>query len=88
MRARVHTTETNDTKKLTQVLEPLIRKIVREELARAAAKKPTVFYLEPGSPLYRDMEQIARETRTGKTKLLSREDMRRGFASVESTLRR
>ena len=75
MKAHTATRELTDAKKLAQALAPMIRKIVREELARATAKKPNVFYLEPGSPVYRDMEQIAREARTGKVKLLARENV-------------
>jgi hypothetical protein len=63
-----------DAKKLARVLEPVIRKIVREEIARAAAQKPGVFYLEPGTPLYQDMEQILRDAQSGSVKLLSREE--------------
>ncbi len=63
-----------DARKLVRVLEPVIRKIVREEIARAAAQKPGVFYLEPGAPLYQDMEQILRDAQSGSIKLLSREE--------------
>ncbi len=74
MRTRIQPTESFDTKKFVRALEPVIRKIVREELVRAAAKKPGVIYLEPGSPLYLDMEQILRESQIGRVKLLSREE--------------
>jgi hypothetical protein len=33
-----------------------------------------MFYLEPGSPLYADMEQLLREKETGQVELLSREE--------------
>lgn len=62
-----------DTQELIQVLEPLIRRVVREELALIVAKSPNVFYLEPDSPLYEDLERILREKRAGY-RLLSREE--------------
>jgi precorrin-6B methylase 1 len=61
-----------DAKKLAKALEPMIRKIVREELARVAAKKPNIFYLESGSPLYSDMQVLLREKQAGKVEMLSR----------------
>ncbi len=74
MKTRIHAGRASDAKKLAKMLEPMIRKVVREELARAAASKPSVFYLEPGSPLYEDMEQILRDAQSGQVKLLSREE--------------
>jgi len=44
---------------LQQVLEPLIRRVVREELTRVAKSTPNIFYLEPDMPIYKDMEEIA-----------------------------
>ncbi len=74
MRTRISASKTIDVEKLAKALEPTIRKVVREELARMATRKPSVFYLEPDSPLYRDMEQILREAQSGPVKLLSREE--------------
>ncbi len=70
--------EVIDAKQLARALEPMIRKVVREELGRMAASSPTVFYLEPGSPLYEDMERILRETQGKKVKLLSRAEALHG----------
>jgi hypothetical protein len=43
---------------LTELLEPIIRRVVREELEDFAVREPRVFYLEPGSPLYEDMKEL------------------------------
>jgi len=43
---------------LVNILEPLIRRVVREELSEVIEKKPDIFYLEPGTPLYEDMLEI------------------------------
>ena len=78
MRSHVQSNKTIDAKQLAIALEPMIRKIVREELGRMVASKPSVFYLEPGSPLYEDMERILRETQGKKVKLLARAEALRG----------
>ena len=72
MSSHIQSSKTVDAKQLAKAMEPMIRKIVREELGRLVASKPNVFYLEPGSPLYEDMERILRETQGKKVKLLSR----------------
>jgi hypothetical protein len=56
---------------LIQLLEPLMRRIVREELAEFAASEPDVFHREPGSPLYEDMRAIRQEAKERRLKLLS-----------------
>lgn len=78
MRTSVKTAGSIDARKLVAVLEPMVRRVVREELARVAAKKPGIFYLEPCSSLYEDMEQILRDAQAGQIKLLSRKEALRG----------
>jgi len=53
---------------LAKTLEPLIRRVVREELARVVKQEPDVFYLDPESPLYKDMEEIKRRKEKGQLK--------------------
>jgi len=60
---------------LTSVLEPLMRRIVREELAQFAAREPEIFYLEPDSPLYKDMEEILYRKEQGQLKLYTHEEV-------------
>ena len=50
-------TQATDFDELTKVLETLVRKVMREELANFA-RENGLFYLSPGSPLYEDMEEI------------------------------
>jgi hypothetical protein len=50
-------TQATDFEELTKILETLVRKVVREELANFA-RENGMFYLAPGSPLYNDMEKI------------------------------
>jgi hypothetical protein len=49
--------QATDFDELTKVLETLVRKVMREELANFA-RENGLFYLSPGSPLYEDMEKI------------------------------
>ena len=60
-----------NVEELTSILEPLMRRIVREELAQFAWREPDIFHLEPGSPLYADMEEILHRKQQGRIKLYS-----------------
>ncbi|PKO23586.1 MAG: hypothetical protein CVU38_03075 [Chloroflexi bacterium HGW-Chloroflexi-1] len=62
---------TTNFQELIGVLEPLIRKIVREELTQVAIRRPDVFYLKPDSPLHDDMVEILNRKRQGATRLYS-----------------
>lgn len=60
---------------ITKVLEPLIRRIIREELTRIAKKAPDMFYLYPEMPLYKDMEDIKHRKTQGSIKLHSHKEV-------------
>ena len=60
---------TVNPKELARALEPMIRRIVREELTRAVTQQTKVFRLKPDSPLYDDMREILRRKASGKIKL-------------------
>ena len=50
-------------------LVDIIRQVVREEVSRVVTgspDEPGVVYLEPGSPLYEDMEEIIRRAERGR----------------------
>ncbi len=68
-------TITTSVEDLVSVLEPLMRRIVREELARVVTEKPDIFHLEPDSPLYEDMEDILHRKKQGKIKLYSHKEV-------------
>ena len=59
------------TRELAGLLEPLIRRVVREELAQVVTKKPGIFYLKSDSPLHDDMVEILNRKQQGETKLYS-----------------
>jgi len=56
-------------------LEPLLRRIVREELKRVIEEKGNIFHLKPEMPLYQDMEEILRRKKEGKIELYSDEEV-------------
>ncbi|MCK5543469.1 MAG: hypothetical protein KAI40_12325 [Desulfobacterales bacterium] len=58
-----------------KMLEPLIRRVIREELTRMAKTKPEIFYIDPDTPIYKDMEDIMQRRTQGKIKLHSHEEV-------------
>lgn len=65
------TTSQLDLTDLLNALEPLIRRVVREELAEAVKNSPELFYLQPETSLYEDMQDILQRKATEKLKLHS-----------------
>lgn len=68
-------TENINTKDLASTLEPMIRRVVREELLNILKKNPAIFQLTPDMPLYEDMEDISRRKAQDNTKLHSHEEV-------------
>jgi hypothetical protein len=75
MTVRSSQAEAANYQELASLLEPLIRRVVREELAQVAVKRPDVFYLKPDSPLREDMVEILDRHRKGTTKLYSHSEV-------------
>ncbi len=68
-------TQTMNTDELQRVLEPLIRRVVREELDRISRMSPNLFSLEADMPLYRDLEEIAQRNAHGGIELFSHQEV-------------
>ena len=60
--------QATDLDELTKILEALVRKVVREELANFARENGMI-YLSPDSPLYEDMEKILQRRLNEEPKL-------------------
>ena len=60
--------QATDFNELTKILEALVRKVVREELANFA-RENGIIYLSPDSPLYEDMEKILQRRLNEEPKL-------------------
>jgi len=68
-------TQNVNVKELANTLEPMIRRIVREELKRVLKKEPDIFQLTPEMPLYEDMEEISQRKAQDQIKLHSHEEV-------------
>jgi len=60
---------------ITQALEPLIRRIIREELIKIVKKESDIFLLTPEMPLYKDMKNIKQRKARGHIKLHSHDEV-------------
>lgn len=60
-------------------LEPLLRRVVREELERVIEEKGNIFHIEPEMPLYQDMQEILKRKKEGKIELYSEEEVWNAF---------
>ncbi len=60
---------------IAKALEPLIRRIIREELTRITKKEPDIFHLTPEMPLYKDMKNIKQRKARGHIKLHSHDEV-------------
>lgn len=60
---------------IAKVLEPLIRRIIREELSRIAKKEHGIFHLDPKMPLYSDMKDIKQRHKSGRIKFFSHDEV-------------
>lgn len=68
-------TENINTKSLADTLEPMIRRVVREELLRVLKEERDIFHLTQEMPLYEDMEDISQRKAQDKIKLHSHEEV-------------
>jgi hypothetical protein len=75
MASQTQPATTITVEELLNALEPLIRRVVREELAQIVVREPDIFYLEPDSPLYEDMVEILQQKERGEIKLYSHEEV-------------
>ena len=68
-------TQTINTDELQRMLEPFIRRGVREELDRISRMTPPLFSLEADMPLYRDLEEIAQRNASDEIELFSPQEV-------------
>ena len=60
---------------MQRVLEPLLRRIIREEVIKLSQELPQTFYLTPAMPLYEDMEEVAHRKAVDDIVLSSHEEV-------------
>ena len=68
-------TEKINPEDLASTLEPMIRRVVREELLNILKKNPEIFQLTPDMPLYDDMEDISQRKAQDNISLHSHEEV-------------
>ena len=61
--------------KLASSLEPMIRRVVREELLRVLKKDANIFHLAPDMPLYDDLVELSQRKAKNQIKLHSHEEV-------------
>ena len=60
---------------LPKILEPLIRRVVREELSRIVQNEPGIFLMDPDMPLYDDMQDLNLRKKQGEIELYSHKEV-------------
>ena len=58
-----------------RALEPVIRRVVREELNAIVEQRPKVFQLDPDSPLYDDLTELKEKNKRGELEFFSHEEV-------------
>ena len=73
--AQTQESDTININKLAGALEPVIRRVVREELTRLLRENAGIFNLTPDMPLYEDMVEISQRNAQGQIKLHSHDEV-------------
>lgn len=60
---------------LSKLLEPIIRRVVREELDRIIGMNPNIFHLQEDMPLHEDMQDILERKAKNQIKLHSHKEV-------------
>lgn len=64
-----------DKKTLQDILEPLIRRVIREELSNIVKQHPGMFFINSDMPIYTDMEELSQKRHNGTIELYSHEEV-------------
>ena len=66
---------TLNLEELIKALEPVMRRIIREELDVIATKQDSFFHLDPDSDLHRDMMELKERKENGTLNFLSHKEV-------------
>lgn len=66
---------TINVENLAKYLEPIIRRVVREELTNVVKDAPGLFYLNPEMPIYDDMVELQQKKSNGQIKLYTHDEV-------------
>ena len=71
----IHANNTLVVEELIKALEPVIRRIIREELKSVVKKQTDIFHLNPDMPLYDDMVEIKERNKKDELEFISHEEV-------------
>lgn len=60
---------------LINALEPVIRRIIKEELMSAMRKQDDLFHIDPNSNLYKDMLELKERNTSGQLEFMSHKEV-------------
>lgn len=64
-----------DQENLLNILEPLIRRIIREEFANIVQQQHRIFFLNPDMPIYDEMKEISERKQEGAIQISSHDEV-------------
>ncbi|MBF0235367.1 MAG: hypothetical protein HQK65_20380 [Desulfamplus sp.] len=64
-----------DKENLLNILEPLIRKIIREELTNFVQQQHPIFFLNPDMPIYDEMKEISERKKEDAIQITSHDEV-------------
>ncbi len=70
----IHANNTFVIEELIIALEPVIRRIIREELNDAIEKQTDIFHIKPDTPLYDDMIKIKERKDNDQLEFMTHEE--------------
>jgi len=71
----IHANNTLVVEELIKALEPVIRRIIREELKSAVKKQTEFFHLNSDMPLYNDMVEIKERNKKNELEFMTHEEV-------------
>ncbi len=71
----IHANNTLVVEELIKALEPVIRRIIREELKSVVETQTDVFHLNPDMPLYNDMVEIKERNKKDELEFMSHKEV-------------
>lgn len=71
----IHANNTLIVEELIKALEPVIRRIIKEELKSVVEKQTDIFHLNPDMPLYNDMLDIKERNQRNELEFMSHEEV-------------
>jgi hypothetical protein len=71
----INSNNTRVVEELIKALEPVIRRIIREELESVIEKQAGIFRLDPDTPLHNDMVEIKKRKENDELGFMSHEEV-------------